>query len=473
MQMSTLFRFGRSVILSGFWLTVFGVSFHLSTARSVPVDEISLAIQAKGHVVLNGKPMPAHVLVRAMSGLLQGSNRVVLHPQEGISYGDWLNVYEQLASLHRPELYVANRKDGKLVAFKIVKDSTAYSPDPIANFTHQSIRELQINLRTHIVNNKTGFANLSGEPVLPAIYSNAHDFTGPVTAVCINHKWGLIDRHGQTVLAPHYFNIARFSDGLAAMIEQTGDEFRSGFLDTAGQIVIPPQFQSVGAFYRGHAAAKSGDRWGLINKQGQWLLPARYEAIGQLAENRVAVRENNRWGYVDGQGHPVIPPHYDDVELFFQNAARVRIGDQYGFIDEQGRWLISPRNGEFARYFSEGLVAAKTDSLWGYMDRTGTYVIPPRFSTAMPFSEGVACVARWRDFGYIDHTGTWHIGPRFVLAMPFYHGLARVTVLEPDTDLSYGWDGFVDHAGNRIILNKKKFSKCQIMQDLTRKNAKR
>lgn len=461
-------RCGLAVFLSILGLMSIAVLLSCKTPAAVSGD-ITLAIHTNSRVVLNGKAISVDALAGAMPALLQGSHRIILQPQGDIRFDDWLKTYDQLVRLNVSELQVMNMKNGNVVAFKTVKDSTTYSPYPIANHTHHLISQLRLDLRPYPVNQKIGFARLSGVPVLPAIYSNAHDFSGPVTAVCINHKWGLIDRHGRTVLAPHYFNIDRFSDGLAAMILQSGDEFLSGFLDTAGQIVIPPQFQSAGAFYRGYAAAKSGERWGLINKQGQWLLPPRYEAIGQLAEKRVAVRENNRWGYVDDQGYPVIPPQYDEVELFFQNAARVRIGDQYGFIDEQGRWLISPRSGEFARHFSEGLVAARTDSLWGYMDRTGTYVIPPRYSTAMPFSEGLACVAPWRDFGYIDHSGTWHIKPRFVLAMPFYHGLAHVSVIEPDTDGSYGWTGFIDHAGNRIVLQKKTLAACEVIQDLTRR----
>jgi hypothetical protein len=449
------FRSRMAVILSAFCLLTSCTLFLLCTARSVSSGDIKLDILANGRVLLNGKAMPVDSLARSLPGLLQKSNRLLLLPQAEMKYDDWLKVYDQLVRLNVSELYVVNRKDNKIIAFKTVKDSTAYSPDPIANFTHFQIRNLQIDLRTHMVNQKVGFTRYSGEPVLPAIYSNAHDFAGPVTAVCMNHKWGLIDRRGRTVLEPHYFNIGRFNEGLASLILKTADEFRSGFLDTSGQIVIPAQFQSVGIFYQGHATAKSNGRWGIINKNGDWLLQPQYEMIGPYAGNRAAFRQNNRWGYIDGQGHVAIPPQYDEAELFFQNAARVRVGELHGFIDEQGRWLITPRSGETAGFFSEGLLAVKTDSLWGYMDRTGVFVIPPRYSFAQPFSEGLASTERWRESGYIDHNGEWQIAPHYVLAQSFYHGLAFVSVIEPGTDGSYGWYGFIDHAGNNMVLKKQ------------------
>jgi hypothetical protein len=71
----------------------------------------------------------------------------------------------------------------------------------------------------------------------------------------VENLFGYIDARGTVVIPPSYLASAHFSEGKAAVMDETE---KVGFIDTKGRLVIPHQFEAVGRFHNGLCAIDAG-----------------------------------------------------------------------------------------------------------------------------------------------------------------------------------------------------------------------
>ena len=101
--------------------------------------------------------------------------------------------------------------------------------------------------------------------------------------------YGYINRSGQFVIAPQFFKVQDFSDGLAAV--QKNQDGQWGFIDKSGTVVIEPAFESVEPFSEGLAGVEKNDRWGFINRKGEVVVQPQYSSVTKFSEGRAAVQQ--------------------------------------------------------------------------------------------------------------------------------------------------------------------------------------
>jgi len=279
------------------------------------------------------------------------------------------------------------------------------------------------------LNDKWGFIDKTGKEVFPCIYSSVGYFSEGLAPVSLDgNKWGFIDKTGKEVFQCNFdYNIGHnransFSEGLALLCSGYDGNLWGGykkfkFVDKTGEKIIPKtlrKFDYISVrdkFLDGVTTVCIGGddrkvKCGFINKSGKEIIPCIYDWVDNFSEGLATVSLNHKKGFIDKNGKQVIPIVYDDVSHgFSEGMAAVSLNNKRKFIDKTGKEII-PCNYDWANNFSEGLAPVRLNDKWGFIDKTGKEVIPCIYRFVGDFSEGLASVSlddnKW---GFIDKTG--------------------------------------------------------------------
>ena len=243
-----------------------------------------------------------------------------------------------------------------------------------------------------------GFADTKGAVKIEPIYTEVARFSEGMAAVKIGGekgKWGFIDTSGKMVIEPQFQFANIFSDGMAHIRIGNYKEGVNGFINTKGQVVVTPKFKNVKDFYDGLAAVeitKDGTRkWGFINKSGELVIDAVFDFDIEnfsyyfsnamvfsdgLAAVQISGKQENRWGYIDKSGRMIIEAQFAEAKGFSDGLAGVRIGNaeegKWGFIDKQGKFVVNPIYDD-VQPFKEGMAAVQSgkgkESVWGFLEK--------------------------------------------------------------------------------------------------------
>ncbi len=303
-------------------------------------------------------------------------------------------------------------------------------------------------------------------------------------------KCGFIDKTGKIVIEPKYKQIGYFSEGLAAVSEES-DKYTAkfGYIDRTGKLIIEPKFHSKGAFNDGLAAAsaKVGEdsKAGYIDQTGKFVIETKYAGILNSFRDGHTIIDSPQKVIIDKTGKEIKAIETEsagNTDYYYQTTLKSRFYDGYavdefsamtafnegltmsfsrgksvpiGYVNTKGELEIKldPLLVGQIRPFSEGFApigwevqdkdkltaimgaeAMKDFYDWTYIDRKGNVKVPlnDTFQDARPFAEGMAAVKpRPND------KGNWgFINPEFKLAIPacfekvadFRGGLASVLV---------------------------------------------
>ncbi|MEO5642700.1 MAG: WG repeat-containing protein [Bacteroidia bacterium] len=265
-----------------------------------------------------------------------------------------------------------------------------------------------------------GYADKTGNLVLPAKYEAALPFHSGRAYVLFREKWGVIDTKGSWIFAPvldwpgeasfirmnydatgktyynYYLEINYSGNFFYSFSEGIGCIYKFGqygFIDSTGKIISAPVYDEVRPFVNGLAAVRHGKYWGFIDKTGKEAIPLRFKYAASFTKEGLAIAS-------------ATPKHSDNQET---NLAMEYEEDEvlyYGYIDKKGNWAIKPQFTEVGD-FSEGLAIASLNfEKYGYIDKTGKFIIAPKYDDAGDFQSGLAQV-RINMFPpvYIDKTG--------------------------------------------------------------------
>lgn len=257
-----------------------------------------------------------------------------------------------------------------------------------------------------------GYADRTGNMVLPAKYEVALPFHNGRAYVLFREKWGVIDTKGNWIFAP----VLEWPDELSFVNFEYGNDGRQyynynfesaagafsfnegvgciykygyyGFIDTTGKIITAPVYDEVKPFVNGLAAVRHNGYWGYVDKTGKEIVPTKFLSAGSFSPEGLAcvsVEPEKKTG--------------EDTHIDYQDPF-------YGYIDKKGNWAIKPKFTE-ARDFSGGYAVVSTDyEKSGYIDKTGKFIIPPKYDYAGDFEFGYALVrVSAYEPVYIDKTG--------------------------------------------------------------------
>lgn len=273
------------------------------------------------------------------------------------------------------------------------------------------------------------YIDRSGKVIFHSDAWLAFDFSGGLAPAAryagypndIFPKWGFIDRTGQFVIAPQYFGVDPFSEGLAR-VSVSSEVGSTGYINSHGQFVIPPRLTYGASFHEGRAAVIIEGPCQIINAGS--CAPAQFRPTVPNASY------DCRYAFIDQTGEAVSSLRFDETGDFSEGLAPVLIDGGWGYVNHSGQIAIQPRF-DRAESFSEGLAAVVQDGKTGFIDHSGRLVIGPRFEGADSFSDARALV--WKGsasgmmtYSYIDRNGDSAFPGRYSAATSFNYGLAHV-----------------------------------------------
>lgn len=262
-----------------------------------------------------------------------------------------------------------------------------------------------------------GFIDTSGKLKIPAIYQRANPFSEGIAAVCINEKWGLIDRSGKYVLKPSLdAPIKPFKEGLAAAYETKYiadpnaiiEKFRKNPVDNSHYEISEVNY---------------------LNRQGQVALTV--HPSPDLSKRFILLNEPDSISAWDGKSPGVRWGFQHKAGFdFAEGLAVLRQGDKYGFIDQSGKYIIAPQF-DYAWPFKDGRAKVYKDIDGGkhsFIDRSGKLIAPYMYDSAEDYSEGFARVEKERNDRpiFIDKSGRPVAFPDYIFSGNFHNGLARI-----------------------------------------------
>jgi hypothetical protein len=272
-----------------------------------------------------------------------------------------------------------------------------------------------------------------------------------------NNKFGWMDLKGVPVITAQYSSVGFFKEDLA-WVEMEG---KYGFVNKANELVIPCQFSSVTDFEKGRAIVEIAEKYGCIDRNGKYIIPVIYEDLGTYTEGLHYMQIDGVYGYIDGKGKTLIAPQFDEAYSFSNGKAFVKLNNKTGIIDSYGAYVLQPEFDEVA-LFTDSLYVLKNEgkiifltmnqrikasyvaeeigklvadravivqnNKVGYVDAQGSLVIPFSFD-AFPnivfegeFDGNYAKVSKGQKYGVIDRLGK--------IIIPIQHqGLGKVSGL--------------------------------------------
>lgn len=215
---------------------------------------------------------------------------------------------------------------------------------------------------------KRGYFNVfTGEPVIPAQYDKAWIFSDGLACVYEKGMLHFIDHEGKTAIDKEFpYGIRNddycFHDGLCIMYDENG---RFGLIDKQGEWVVEPQYYEIEYDTKGFWLVQDCDwNYGLLDAKGQMLLPVEYGNITVHHDDScIFTRHLNHVNQVlDFECNVLNSCNYMSVEMLEYNN---------GEYDENGDLKTYPAN--CMEYFT-------TEWYCGLMDKQGNIITPPIYS---------------------------------------------------------------------------------------------
>ena len=201
-------------------------------------------------------------------------------------------------------------------------------------------------------NNKYGFIDKYGNRVIKPEYYEVRSFTEGLAAVRKKDKYHYINLEGEKVIEPLFDYAENFKNGIARVYVK-GKPF---LIDYEGNILFQHDFEEISNFEGGRCIVKTKDKnVGLIGYDGAVIIEPKYKAIRCVSETgRFVVRED-RYDrsifLVSNKGEIIVPKgRYSEIGKFNNGYAIVKrkkvkkeLGDSwfwyepYGVIDYYGK----------------------------------------------------------------------------------------------------------------------------------------
>lgn len=235
-----------------------------------------------------------------------------------------------------------------------------------------------------------GLIDTMSNDIIPPIFEIIEPIDDGLYKFKLNKLYGLIDSHGDIVLANQYVNISKYSEGYGAIFKTLGVDNNGkkisvlGLIDRKGNEILPIQYSYISKVSEGKVVLMKDKIWQLYDiKTGQMLtLPdvsylgickegvCRYNIGGNFDLNSLKTK-GGTWGYLDINGKVVINPKYENIYAFSEGIAAVRENQKWGFINKEGNIIVSCEYDKVESSFKDGEGKLARDGKVFIFDKTG------------------------------------------------------------------------------------------------------
>lgn len=287
-----------------------------------------------------------------------------------------------------------------------------------------SVRKGFVDGISWVQNSKRKYAYIkeSGELLNGVFYDQIADqFSGNLTWVKDDNKFGYINIQGETVTELKYDGAYSFSGGMAAvgLKESKKSPVMWGYIGEDGQEIFAPQFESVIIkANKGRAFIQQNGKWAFVDDKGNILSDFEFSVVSEITDDAKAlvsttpVEEGQpiKFNYIlNPEGKKINSIPYNNIANFSDGFALVsKVGDVYCWIDEDGKEYFDNQYTK-AGDFVDGLAFAYKDGKSVYINKSGDAEVILNTSVpvfGLPFDGDYALVmTEDNKWGCVDKAG--------------------------------------------------------------------
>lgn len=337
------------------------------------------------------------------------------------------------------------------------------------------------------IDGKWGIINNKGIEITPLKYDYMQK-TNAYSILCLKNKdkITLVDENSLPIEAnpEGYFNdnTSYFDESGIGKVCLNG---KWGFIDKTGKEISAIKYDYVFFFSEGMARVLLNNKWGFINKSGNEVIPLIYDFIDEELRSKPSCGnvfrnqgfEQPVYFFRNGKAVKYIDAEFLDEQHIYFNHNLVCIPtikktsfepefDRYIFLDKKGNTVSTKYDSLAPFYYNSGrtkkdfyfdglLKVEKYENgiKYGFADTLGRVVIPVKYESVYDFKDGVSRVSLDKEYGLINKKGEQVAPFKYSGIWEFYDGVARVNITE---GFSWAW-GIIDNNGKELTTIKYDF----------------
>lgn len=232
---------------------------------------------------------------------------------------------------------------------------------------------------------KTGFVDMSGKEIIPAMYDEVRHCDGDIYCVMLNNMYGLVKAGGEILIPLEYESLSYLTDVIE--VRKNG---KSGYIDINGKIIIPIEYDFISTSYEGVLTAEKNGKRMLIDKSGRCITKHLYDELynsnpedfinfGRTFHNGLQyAKREGKAGCVNKHGEEVIPCTHEMLSDLFSIVIAATKGGKTAFYDYTGRQLTSYKYDDYVLFY-DGYSIVKENGKYGCLYPNGTEFIPCKY----------------------------------------------------------------------------------------------
>jgi hypothetical protein len=230
-----------------------------------------------------------------------------------------------------------------------------------------------------------GLMDSTGLILCEPVYDKIFDFEGDVARVCLNNKYGLINKKGKEIYPPQSIYVAEFSEHLTWFKNDSGIW---GCINDKGETIIKPKFDRVSSFKEGMAIFYYENNIGTVDANGKEIIYFNLnpEKVSNYKEFEQEIFKGISSFINEDEPSQILTEKSDKNLLRFSQGLAVSLRSdngryKYGYVGPDGHEKI-PFNFDNAHDFVKGYACVEKKGKWGVINQKGDFVIPPLYETA-------------------------------------------------------------------------------------------
>lgn len=276
-----------------------------------------------------------------------------------------------------------------------------------------------------IKNGKYGFVSTEGKEFCPCEYDEVKYCNGKVAIVSLGHKWFLIN-DGNEKISEDYLDIDGFvyEDRFCIVTEN----HKRGLIDINGKTILPCNYIDIKYSVSGFFEAESwlhGLIWNKIDtkgqihmEEGQIILSTKYKSARMFHSGLAMVEDKNGFrGYINSKGEEVIPCLFKgDLSDFTGNKATLKIDfekDKIFKINKEGHFIVKYNNEDkvlkcyykLAYDYIYDTCKVYNGSLFGLIDKSEKLLLPYEYEDITPITSNFFKIKKNDLYGIADSVG--------------------------------------------------------------------
>lgn len=321
------------------------------------------------NLTLDGSDVPITRISQSLYALISNGSVVFID-----NYGNYMNCN----NYH----YIYDAPYGNLMIYAQYENDTLYQGllsrqlEELTPTIYKSILPNEHGFMLEDRNNRKGFLNLQGKPLVPcAIEAETIDY-----------------RRDHFIIYTRYVTVPN------------GKMLCSGLIDSTGKQLLEPVYWEIGQFYTDIAQVRKDNKWGLINRSGEVISPTVYDRIGQLHRPFIDVTKDGKQGLVDHSGIVILEPNFSYVTWYDSLIHCGNDKDEHFIYDLKTKKTYPHTFGKLIQQ-ENGLSFYLKDNKYGLVNAQGKLLLPAQFDKVRGYRNNRAVVEISGKYGLIDHNG--------------------------------------------------------------------